>query len=375
MANDIYGTLSPTDLTGFAQSVQASDPYGIAGQALGAFQPDMSTWSAGTQGATAFGKAFLSSILGNYARQNTANQLSSVVQSLPSLTSNPYGTAVPEGVDSSAYNILRGTSALNQAQMQAASASKKSDTRMDLLKTIFGEGVKTGSMSPQAALEGIETGKLPFGQEVDASKNPNSNQYKFNKDIADIERKYTETLLTGTAAKEAMNINRASTNILEAIKKDNPLAAATAIFEFAKLQDPAGTVREADEMRVSDPGGPLGQLARTFNEIQSKGKLTAEAKRSMRELVPLLQKNTFDQYDQIKGGFLDAATQYGADPSRIQYVKPTDLSSYLQEPVTDTTTNPAAAELARRGLNPDGTPMTSSSPKKSISIFGNNYGG
>lgn len=328
---DIYATLSPTDLGNFAQSVQASDPYGIAGRALGQAQFDTSTWSAPTVGATAFGKAFLSGILGNMAQSNVNNQLASVVQSLPSLTSNPYGTAVPEGVNSSAYNILRGTSALNQAQMQAASKAESSKVRSGLLQSIFGKAVENGTMTPEAAITALDTGKLPASQAVDATKNPNSPQYKLDKDMADIERKYTETLLTGTAAKEAMNINRAATNILEAVKKDNPLAASTAIFEFAKLQDPTGTVREGDELRVSDPGGPLGQLARTFNEIQQKGKLTAEGKKAMRELVPLLQKNTFQQYDQIKGGMLEAAKQYGADPSRIKYVQPTDLSSYLSD--------------------------------------------
>lgn len=359
MANpNVFGSLSPADLGQFAQTIQSSNPYGIAGNALGNAQFDMSTWSAPTQGATAFGKAFLSGILGNVARQNTASQLSSVMQALPSLTTNPMGTALPEGVDSTAFNMLRGTSALNLAQTQAASAAKKTETVGDLLKTVLSEGVKTGTITPEAALEAAGTGKLPAGQEMDLSKNPNSPQYKLNKDVGDIERKYTETLLTGTAAKEAMNINRAATNILEAVKKDNPLAASTAIFEFAKLQDPTGTVREGDELRVSDPGGPLGQLARTFNEIQQKGKLTAEGKKAMRELVPVLQKNTFDQYNQIKGGFLEAAKQYGASPERIQFVKPTDLSSYLAEDVSAT---PAMSEidaaLARKGFNPDGTPM------------------
>jgi len=367
--NDLM--LNPNDLLGFTQQVRQSDPYGIAASSLNAFQPDTRSFSAGELGATAFGKSFLSGLLGNYANERANRQLSSVVQALPQLNSDPYGMSTPEGVDSGAFNLLRGSAILKNAQKQAVLGDEKKTAVGDLLKSVLSEGVKAGSITPQAALKAIETGDTSALEGMDTSKNPNSPQYKFDKDLADIERKYTETLLTGTAAKEAMNINKASTNILDAIKKDNPLAAATAIFEFAKLQDPAGTVREADEMRVSDPGGPLGQLARTFNEIQSKGKLTAEAKKSMRELVPLLQKNTFQQYDQIKSGMFDAAKAYGADTSRIQYVKPTDLTSYLED--AGSTLNPIDAELARRGLGPDGQPLGSIKPKSSVSLFGRTF--
>lgn len=327
--NDLM--LNPNDLLGFTQQVRQSDPFGIAAQSLNAFQPDTRSFSAGELGATAFGKSFLSGLLGNYANERANRQLSSVVQALPLLEKNPYGMTTPEGVDSGAFNLLRGSAILKKAQKDAVLGDEKKTAIADLWKSVVGKAVETGAMSPQAALKAIETGDTSALEATDATKNPNSPQYKLDKDLADIERKYTETLLTGTAAKEAMNINRAATNILEAVKKDNPLAASTAIFEFAKLQDPTGTVREGDELRVSDPGGPLGTLARTFNEIQQKGKLTADGKKAMRELVPVLQKNTFQQYDQIKGGMLDAAKAYGADTSRIQYVKPTDLTPYLQD--------------------------------------------
>ena len=334
MANDIYGTLTPTDLTGFAQSVQASDPYGIAGQALGAFQPDMSTWSAGTQGATAFGKAFLSSILGNYARQNTANQLSSVVQSLPSLTSNPYGTAVPEGVDSSAYNILRGTSALNQAQMQAASASKKSDTRMDLLKTIFGEGVKTGAMSPQAALEGIETGKLPFGQEVDASKNPNSPQYKMQKDLDD---KTINLRKEFNALDPVKNFAKASqaANALAGALKDNSKVSDQELVRYSILMiEPGMAVREGEQGAVANsqsiPEAFRGQM---LGALSGNTVLGPDVREGIKNLASRAYNSHKGLYEQANELYSKEATLQGIDPSRISYIGAApDASSIFSAP-------------------------------------------
>ena len=335
MADDIYGLLGSTDLQGFNQAAQAQDPYGIAGRSLQAWQPNTETWSPGAT-ATSFAKAFLSTYLGQQARQNAADQTNAVINVLPQLAANPLAVTAPEGVPENLFADIKGAAALRNAQRQAAGQAAKSSQLSDLVGTIFSEGVKNQTITPGEAINAAKTGDIDSllnKPSIDPLKNPKSPQYQADKDSGDIERKYTETLLTGTAAKEAMNINRAATNILEAVKKDNPLAASTAIFEFAKLQDPTGTVREGDELRVSDPGGPLGQLARTFNEIQQLGKLTKEGKAAMRELVPVLQKNTFEQYNQIKDGLLTAAKSYGADPSRVQYVKPTDLTSYLTEPM------------------------------------------
>jgi hypothetical protein len=149
-----------------------------------------------------------------------------------------------------------------------------------------------------------------------------------------LEQEYTDKLLTGDQGKKALEINKAARNIFEALKKENPLAASTAIFEFAKLQDQAGVVREADEMRVSDPGGPLGRLAQIHNEILAKGKLTPEAKAAMRELVPIMQESTFSQYNQLRDSYLEAAKDYGANPDRIKYVRPFDVSTYFEDAMT-----------------------------------------
>lgn len=331
----LLSLISPADLAGFNNQVVQSDPFGIAGNSLASWQPNYSYMDATESGLTSFGKAFAQGLLQNYAQNNASKQLSSVINVLPQLSSDPLGTATPEGVDSSPFNLIRGSAYLNKVKRDETVKATQKATLADLFKSVGIEGIKSGTMDPKSAVDLVTTGKLPETGVVDPLANPNSPNYKVNQDLFKIEQTYTDKLLTGAEPQRVMAMNRASTNILDAIKKNNPLAASTAIFEYAKLQDPAGTIREADEMRVSDPGGPLGALAQIHNQITGEGKLTPDAKKAMRELVPMLQENTFTQYNQLRDSYLDAAKQYGANPERIKYIKPTDLSSYLTEAATE----------------------------------------
>jgi len=336
-AEDLLG-LGSNDLLGFNQSVQQSDPYGIAGRSLAGWQPNTSTWSPMETGMGAFAKSFFSGLLGNYAQQRSADQLNSVISVLPQLKSDPMSVVAPKGVNADAFALLKGT-ALVKNQLQSA---QRDQTLAELMQ-------KVGAFSPgelaQFGTAGIEKMRSIQGENAaygvgQGAKNPKSPDYQVDQDLFKIEQAYTDKLLTGAQAQAAVGINKAGLNILEAIKKDNPLAASTAIFEFAKLQDPTGTVREGDEMRVSDPGGPLGQLSQIYNTIQAKGKLTEEAKGAMRDLVPVLQKNTFDQYNSLRDSYIEAAGEYGANPKRIKYIKQADYSSYLNPP-----TDPSAATM------------------------------
>lgn len=344
MADDLasiyasLGLVNPTatanDLSSFQNNVLSTDPWNIAAKSLGSFQPNMSTWDSGTQIATSFGKNFLAGLMGQYARNDAADQLNKVVQVMPQLRSDPLNVAVPEGVDESAFSTLRSNSVLKNLEAQAQAAQSENELR---------NAIKKAGLVKEAEILGENKAFGALG--AAGAENPNSPGYKVNQDLFKIEQSYTDKLLTGAEPQRVMAMNRAATNILEAIKKDNPLAASTAIFEYAKLQDPAGTVREADEMRVSDPGGPLGQLAQFHNQITGEGKLTPDAKKAMRELVPILQDSTFSQYNQMKDSYLDAAKGYGADPNRIKYLKPADLTSLLAD---DSTQNiPPGMKLQR----------------------------
>lgn len=96
-----------SDLNAFNQTIQASNPYGIAGKSLAAWNPNMSTWSGGTSGLVSFGKSFLAGLLGNVARNDAADQLSKVAAIFPQLQNDPAHTALPEGVDVGAGNTLK----------------------------------------------------------------------------------------------------------------------------------------------------------------------------------------------------------------------------------------------------------------------------
>jgi hypothetical protein len=382
--------LGGDDLVAFEQRLRADNLLSQIAPAIGAVKFDRSTWSPGESFGTSLAQAFLSGAMGRIGSNQVGEQVGKVAEILPSLYADPLRAARPEGVDESAFNQLKAVSAVKQLQNRQLRAQKVED----LMYSLFGDRAKemfsaefagekakntkigelqafdaadggTPAPTKTQAMVGMSADGQPIWAEIEEAaapaarsdrlfKNPDDPRYKAQHDLFKIEQDYTERLLAGPQAQQAFGMNRAAMNIMEALQKDNPLAAATAIFEYAKLQDPAGTVREADEMRVADPGGPLGTLARTYNEIVQKGKLTPEAKQNMRELVPILQKNQFANYNLLKDNYLEAAKQYGADPSRIKYISPADLSPFLAEAAgagvggAGDIQAAALAELARR---------------------------
>lgn len=174
---DLFGVLSPADLTGFSQQVQAADPYNMIGTALASWNPNYSTMNATESGLTSFGKAFLSSLAGNYARNRTADQVASVVNILPQLATNPYSAPTPEGVDSAAFNTLRGNAILRDTMHSLYQQDEDRKTEKDVFKTILSEAVRNGTLSPERALEAAQTGKLPDRQPMNVESSyasPNS---------------------------------------------------------------------------------------------------------------------------------------------------------------------------------------------------------
>ncbi len=158
--DDISSLLGVGDLNSFNQSVVQSDPYGIASRGLGAWQPSIETWSPTETGVTMFAKSFLSGLLGNYAQQNAANQLNSVIGVLPQLESNPMSVMAPEGVDAAPFAALKGSAVLKNYIGQASAAAERQKSVGDLLKTVLGEGVKNGDITPGQAVTAL-TSKDP----------------------------------------------------------------------------------------------------------------------------------------------------------------------------------------------------------------------
>jgi hypothetical protein len=154
MGNEsLLGTLSPIDLAQFSQTVQQSDPYAISGSALAQWQPNYSTMNAGQSAATAFARALGAGLLGNYAQNRTAEQLGKVVEILPQLNQNPMGTVAPEGVNSAAYNALRGNAVIRKAQRDAALVDDGNARLGNLLQAIVPDLVRTNRIDPKQALE------------------------------------------------------------------------------------------------------------------------------------------------------------------------------------------------------------------------------
>ena len=150
--DDIYSVLSPNDILSFNQNALSRNPFGIAGGALGNTQLDMRTWDAPTVGVASFGKAFLQGLLTNYAQQDAARQTQAVINSFPQLSQNPGGMATPEGVDESAFGLLRGTVAANNAKARAADARASKANVSDLLKSVLPDLVKTRQISMSDAI-------------------------------------------------------------------------------------------------------------------------------------------------------------------------------------------------------------------------------
>ena len=166
--------LSLNDLLGFQKTVQQGSTLGQVGQGLGQWQPNMSTWTPAEQGITSFGKSFLSGLLGNMARADAADQLNKVVAILPALRSDPYNVAAPEGVDSDAYAMLKGTAILkneankvNQANALAEMMQKVGIAGLTKKAEVMGEAQGKAAIygnDPKLDPDGPQSKKLKEDQ-------------------------------------------------------------------------------------------------------------------------------------------------------------------------------------------------------------------
>jgi len=157
---DLLGILTSPDLEQFNQTIQLTDPYGMAGRSLAQWQPNYGTLDAAEGGITAFSKAFLSGLLQQYSRNNASEQVGKVVNLLPQLGSTPYTVATPEGVDPGAFGILRGSAILKNAQQQNVLDQRKETRINSLLQSILPEMVRGRQITTDQAL-GIATSDDP----------------------------------------------------------------------------------------------------------------------------------------------------------------------------------------------------------------------
>lgn len=313
--------LNPADLLGFTQQVRQSDPYGLAAQSLSQFQPDTRMFSAGELGATAFGKSFLSGLLGNYANERANRQLSSVVQALPQLNSDPYGMTTPEGVDSGAFNLLRGSAILKKAQKDTVLGDEKKTAVGDLLKSVLGEGVKAGTISPQAALKAIETGDMSALEGMDTSKNPNSPQYKMQKDLDEKTIALRKEFNALDPVKNFAKASQAATALAGALKDNSKVSDQELVRYSILMIEPGMAVREGEQgavkMSQSIPEAFRGQM---LGALSGKTELGPDVREGIKNLASRAYNSHKGLYDQANELYTKEATLQGVDPSRISYI-------------------------------------------------------
>lgn len=233
-AEELLALLSPQDLAQFQGSVIQSSPSYMGSQAVQAWQPDMSTWSPMAQGAGSFGRSFLSSILGNMARQDAADQLNKVVSVLPQLQQDPLNTAAPEGVNNDVFAPLRGSAYINKARIDQRRAEKSEDLQSDLFLKMFGK--KAEIMGEQAAYRGLSDNGSAAGDLM----NP------IEKEKRGIEKAAQDALKTTPMVTNFQDLKSNFESMRENYKFNTKPATLAFIASFARVQDPGSTVKEGE---------------------------------------------------------------------------------------------------------------------------------
>lgn len=351
-AEDYLSILSPGDLSAFSNTVQQSDPYGIAGRSLAAWQPDISTWSPATSGITSFAKSFLSGVLGNYARQDAADQLNSVIGVLPQLRADPLNVTAPADVDPDAFAALKGSAILKHYLRQEQDRELDKRFQSDLLMKLLGK--KAEVIGESQAYDAMGLG----GQD------PNSPAYKAQQAVKSEEDAARNELLTGSKYPAIQKLQVTST-ALSQLKNIKDIDSASSDIPFATLFIgglDGSVVREGEYNRVAG-ANPL--LAKFQNQIESalngKSTLGVNIKKQMYNELVKTQKGLLAEALVQASPRLATALGRGAEAKNVLPFDPKMTFDELPSDGLDPISAIDAA-LARKGYNPDGTPMKSSTP-------------
>lgn len=333
---ELIGLLGSSDLNTFNQSVQQSDPYSMAGKGLASWNPDYSTWSPTAVGVSSFAKSFLSGLLQNYGQQRASDQLASVVNVLPQLKSDPYATATPEGVDSGAFNVLRGSAILKKAQSDAQEAQTEKKFNSDLLAKLLGK---------KAEIVGEDAGYKALGQ---GGENPNSPAFKATKAIKDEEDAARNEILTATKYPAVSKLQTTST-ALSQLKNIKDLNTASSDIPFATLFIgglDGSVVREGEYARVAGANPFLDKFKNQLEgALNGTSTLGVDIKRQMYNELQKTQKGLAAEAILQTGPRLATAVQRGADPKNIL---PFDPNMSFEENIT-TDAPVATGEVTKSG--------------------------
>jgi len=317
----LLSLISPADLAGFNNQVTQSDPFGIAGNSLASWQPNYSYMDATESGLTSFGKAFAQGLLQNYAQNNASQQLGSVINVLPQLSSDPMATIAPEGVDSSAFNMLRGSAFLNKVKRDETAKANNQATLSDLLKTVGIEGIKSGTMDPRSALDLVTKGELPEAGVVDPLSNPNSPAYKANKDSNDALTTLRKEFNALEPVKNFAKASQGATALAGALKDKSKVSDQELVRYSILMIEPGMAVREGEQGAVANsqsiPEAWKGQLE---SALSGSSALGDDVRKGIERLATRAYNSHKGLYDQAYDMYGKEAEMQGLDKSRLSYL-------------------------------------------------------
>lgn len=318
----VLGLLGSNDLAGFNQSVVQSDPYGIAGRSLGAWQPDMSTWSPTEVGVTSFAKSFLSGLLGNYAQQNAANQLNSVISVLPQLREDPLHVATPEGVDAAPFSALRANQALKYYAAKDAAAEEKNKTLSTLFGNVLGKYAEkdpTGALkiatseNPQEALKEIMSG----GTGYDPKSDPDSPAFKMKEAIQKEEDAARGEILKLPAIQQ-FNTTQTTLSRIKDLKDDDTGTSDIPFITLFLSGLDGSVVKEGEYNRVSGSNPLIEKYKNLFESTLNGGSaIGTETKKQMYNELLKTQKGLLAEAILQSAPRIATAAQRGANPKNI----------------------------------------------------------
>jgi len=327
-------TATANDLSSFQNNVLASDPWNIAAKSLGSAQFDTRTWTPTEQVVAPFAKNFLAGILGQYARNDAADQLNKVVQVMPQLRSDPLNVALPEGVDESAFSTLRSNQVLKNLETKAQQEASLQEAL---------QKVGIAGLTKKSEILGENSAYSALGDV--ALQNPSSPQYKANQDKIDSERAldskvtdardFLEKSKIGVTYSEVKPLITQITNNLDKTGKAADLAVFTAL---AKSIDPVGAISDQTIKTTQDA---IPYLERAFGStagfFTGEGLLKKESKIKILEQVASKVNSLGAEYSGLIKGEKERLKILGANPDLLTTldVTPFDISAYQTVQITN----------------------------------------
>ena len=335
--------LNTSDLAGFTQNVQQSNPWGMAAQGIGAWRPDMSTWSGTESGIASFAKSFLSGLLGNYARQQTADQLSKVVEIMPQLRKDPMSVVAPEGVASGAFSLLRGSAVMKNAAPDAG-GEQPVDLRKRLVG-VFGDEAK-------AQAKGNIQGQIEGSSAPGANLVPGTPGYKMNQDRIQQIDKIRSDFNALPEVKTFSIAQKAAQSMAGALKDKGGTSDLELVRYAIQMIEPGMAVREGEQQAVlnssSIPEAWKGMLDKS---LKGESQLNDNVREGLKRLASRAYESQKGAYDKAQTYYQGLAEGRGLPKdSQISYLGTAPESSAI----FGATSKPKlkASELRARGYTP-----------------------